>query len=277
MFTRTRQTASAPVDLDDHVVADLRCIRCGMSIQGLSVGGPCTHCGHPCSDSVYGDYLIYSDRAEVERLEEAARLVQYGGMVAGLIMVAAVVGMVVRAGDAVEAIRGAWDGVYAGVMVFPLIGTMGMVLLTRRYSVAYYEAKYFHQRVLIRAGLVVGLVLVALGVAAYYLPRTLQVVLLCAWATLPVVAFLRGVVRLMRRVPNLALAGRAGALGAAVWAAGLLMLLSEVLRPHCPQNADWEAALIALQAFLAAGWIALGAGIYHLLVVIRRGFRQINR
>jgi hypothetical protein len=277
LWSRSTKLAPSPVDLEDRVVADLRCIKCGASLRGQSVNALCPHCGHPCSDSVYGDYLIYSDRAEVDRLDEAAHVVIYGGMLLGVIIAIAMLCMVVYSENVVEAIRRGFDTLWAGVLVSPVIATTGMVLLTRRYSIAYYEAKYFNQRFMIRAGIWAGLVVILACVAAYFRARDFQVVLLAAWATVPSAAFMRGLARLMRRVPNVKLAGFAQVLGGGIWVTGVLSLLFNWLRPLAVEQADWEAPLLALQVLVSCGWLVLGLAGLRLLMVIHRNFLAIRR
>ncbi len=276
LWSRTTKLAPSPVDLEDRIVADLRCIKCGIRLQGTSVNGFCPQCGHPCSDSVYGDYLIYSDRAEIERLDEAARVVIYGGVVLGTIIAVAMLSMVTYSANMIDAVRRGFDTLWAGVLVSPVMSTTGMVLLTRRYSVAYYEAKYFHQRVLLRAGAWLAGILIALCVAAYHLPAEFQVLLLAAWATLPSAAFMRGLVRLMRRVPNVKLATYAQVLCAGIWVTGLLSLLFNWLRPMAQNRADWEGPLIALQMVVSIGWLALAIAAFRLLLAIHRNLLAIR-
>lgn len=269
--------AAAPVDLEDRVVADIRCIACGASLQGHPVSEPCASCGHPCSDSVYGDYLIYADQSEIDRLDDAARLLVYSSVVLGLVVTGAVLATVLAAASVEEAIRRGADTLFAGVLVFTVIAVTGIVLLTRRGSVAYYEAKYFHQRTLIKAALVVATVLAALCVAAYYLPQPVEVGLLVAWATVPAILFLRGLGRLMRRVPNVKLASLSRALAVGVAAVGLLTFLFKLVQPLGVNADEWEGPLLALRVVTSLGWIGLGVASFRLLGLIRRNLRAIRR
>jgi len=277
LWSRSTKLAPSPVDLDDRVVAELHCIKCGTLLRGEFASGSCPQCGHPCSDSVYGDYLIYSGRAEVDRLDEAARVVIYGGMLLGVIIAIAMLFMVTSSQNVIEAIRRGFDTLWAGVLLSPVIATTGMVLLTRRYSMAYYEAKYFHRRFLIRAGICAGLVLLLAGVAAYFRARDFQVLLLAGWATLPSAAFMRGLARLMRRVPNVKLASFAQALSAIIWVTGVLSLLFNWLRPLGAESADWEAPLLSLQMLVSCGWIGLGIASLRLMMTVHRNFLAIRR
>jgi hypothetical protein len=277
LWSRSTKLAPSPVDLEDRVVADLRCIKCGISLRGQSVNALCQQCGHPCSDSVYGDYLIYSDRTEIDRLDEAARVIIYGGVLLGVIITVAMLCMIASSQSTVEAIRRGFDTLWAGVLLSPVIATTGMVLLTRRYSIAYYEAKYFHRSFFIRAGIWLALALTLAGVAAYFRARDFQVLLLAAWATLPSAAFMKGLARLMRRVPNVKLAGIAQVLASGIWVTGVLSLLFNWLRPLAVARSDWEAPLLSLQVLVSCGWLALGIAGLRLLMVVHRNFQAIRR
>ena len=261
----------------NHIIAATRCIKCGVDLRGASVNEPCPQCGHPCSDSVYGDYLIYSDSAEIERLDEATRLVIYGTAVTGVIIVAAIVAAALMSPSFPDAVRQAYRTLFAGVLIFTVVATTGIVLLTRRCSVAYYEAKYFQVRVMVRAGLITIAVLAAIGVAAAYVPEYVRDVLLVVWATVPAVIFMGGLARLMGRMPNIKLANLARGIRAVVWVLGCLTLICRCFSPHCVGKADWEPLIIAVQLILTLGWIGFGFATFRLLLAIHRNFQAIRR
>ena len=277
MRIHSKKLASSPVDLDDNIVADLRCIKCGVNLRGCSINDPCQQCGHPTSDSVYGDYLIYSDRSETHRLEDATRLIIYATIVTGLLFVIATPVLVATAPTLIDAIQRAYDMLFTGVLLFPVVAVTGIALLTRRHEAAYYEAKYFNERGMIRAGLIALTALTGLSLAAYYFPHTVQCCLLVAWATVPAAMFFGGLSQLMRRMPNIRLANFSRGICVGVYILGLLTLAFMLLRPRAMDNPNLQGALIALQFLTTWGWLCLGLTSLRLLVLVRRNFHVINR
>lgn len=275
MVFQKKVQPSAFVDLTEHIIADVRCIKCGTNLRGQSINQRCPQCGHSASDSVFGDYLIYCERAEIARLDEATRVVIYSAMSLALLFAAAAVLMVAGARSVVDAIQRAYDMLFAGVLVFPVVAATGIVLLTRRHAVAYYEAKYLNRRFVIPAALALVVALALLGLVAHYHPYIVQTCLLIAWGILPPVAFLRGLASLMRRMPNLKLARLAAAIAVGVCLLGGLTLLFMLARPTGMTHPDWEGPLIALQLLTTLGWIGLGIGGLRLLTLIRRSFHGV--
>jgi len=273
---RSRKATFSPVDIENRIIANIRCVECGTPLRGILVDSPCPQCGHPASDSVWGDYLIYADRARLDRLDEGARIVLYAGVATGVLVGVATIGMVVAAATAEDAIRRAFDTILAGLLVYPVIAITGIMLLTRRYSVAYYEARYFHARTLARAGIATGLSALLVAIGAYYLPHGARCLLVAAWATLPTAAFMRGLSRLLRRVPNLRLAGTARTIAAGICLAGLVTFAAELLRPQAAEHVDWEAPLIATRLLASWAWIGLAVGSLRLMVALRRNFQVIR-
>jgi hypothetical protein len=113
-------------------------------------------------------------------------------------------------------------------------------------------------------------------VTAYFRAREFQIFLLAAWATLPAVAFMRGLVRLLRRVPNVKLAAIAAVIRTCIWLVGVLTLLYNWLRPLGVEHSDWEAPLIALQVLVSVGWIGLGVATLRMLLAVHRNFIAIR-
>src|SRR5215470_16430735 len=101
---RRRAISAGPVDIEDRIVGDVLCIECGTSLQGQSVRQPCAACGHSNSDSVYGDFLIYSGPAILKRLDEAATVVISVAAFTGLLGVVVIAGMLLGAQGSLDAI-----------------------------------------------------------------------------------------------------------------------------------------------------------------------------
>ncbi len=277
MRVRSKRIRQSPVDADERIIVELRCIKCGSGLCGEFLTTPCPQCGHPCSDSVYGDYLIYSESVEIERLQEATRLVIYGGAVLAVVLAAGLVGMVATSTDVIDAARRTYETVFAVILLYSVVSITGIVLLTRRCSLAYYEAAYFHTRGLVRAGLVAVAALGAVAVATHFLPEAVRMCLLALWATVPSALFLRGVAKLMQRAPNIKLARFASRLQRAVWAMGVLTVALGCAQRLSRTDPDWEGVLIALRVIAALGWITVGLAGYRLMTALRRTLAIIRQ
>jgi hypothetical protein len=76
---------------DGVVESDLRCLRCGYNLRGLSVDGRCPECGAGVRDATRGRSLYYADATWVRYLAGGVRLILWGVVVAALGVAAAVV------------------------------------------------------------------------------------------------------------------------------------------------------------------------------------------
>jgi hypothetical protein len=250
--------------MDDRIVADVLCNGCGAPLRGLSINEQCSECGHACSDSVYGDYLIYAEQPQVRKLEEGARVVLSALGVLGGLMGLAMVATVTTAAEPDAILQRAYEVLFAGVLLLPIVATTGIALLTSRRSVAYYEAAYLNPRMMIRLGLVFAAMIAVVSVGVVFLPEITQAILLTAWATMPLTMFLRGLASLMRRVPNYKLAQFASGTCAVAYVLGVLTLFFLIARPYTFDDQNWDGFLLALQFFTTTGWIALGIALYRL-------------
>ncbi len=264
-LTGASRTA-AVIDSSDRVIADVLCVECGWNLRSYQLTDRCPKCGHPVSDSVFGDYLVHADRLRVRRLSDHARLVFYGaGFVAAL---AGVAGLATLFGarSAPDAVSGLYSVLLMAAMLVPIPAGIGIVLLTQRRSLAWYQA-WLRQRLASRmrqlAAVLVGAALLMGGVGAFLaLGMQFGELLLIAWFVLPVSAFWRGFERLMQRLPDRILAGRSrmlfvGTLVFTALALGIRLLDLRILVPSDPQQARLIMASINSTIGLLLGSLAL--------------------
>jgi len=270
------KNASSPVDVDNRIVIDVRCIKCGTNLRGGSIDDPCPGCHHPTSDSVFGDYLMYAERSETLRLEEASRIVIYTALVPIVIFAFATLANIAVAPSVLDVIQRAYDTLFAALMMFPVVSVTGIALLTSRHAAAYYAAKYWNRRCLITGGIALALIIGALVVVAWTFAHVVRTCVLVAWAALPVLVLLHGLGRLMRRMPNIKLANFARDTCVGVCFLAVFTLIFMLVRPLAVGRPDWYAPLIAMQVITTAGWVALAVVGFRLLVLVRRSLILIN-
>ena len=263
------------IDADDRIVADVLCIRCGYNLRNLLVADRCPNCTHPASDSVHGDYLIHADRPLVRGLAEAARVVEYGVAILGGLMGLALLAVLLRARSLTEIVDPAYKVVFAGAVISPVVATIGLLLLTTRHTAAYYWVRYANPRALLRFGLLFALVLAAIVVCALYFGYVALEIGIVVWFVVPLGAFLRGVERLMRRVPNNQLAAFARAMFVGLLAFGLLAIVIILICERAGTDPSWEDSRIAFSAINCLGGIALGVATHQLLIRVRRTLDSI--
>lgn len=269
--------AVAPVDSNDTITGDVLCIRCGHSLKNQFANQRCQNCLHPNSDSVYGDYLIHSDRDVVWRLYDTATSIIYGALlVGGLIAIATLVSLF-SAPSVPASIERAFDMLFTGAMICPILSFVGITLLTRRHYLAYYRARYANRRFVSRSSVVLAILLAGVIACTFFAPRSVEVIVLTGWTTIPPAMFMQGLVGLMRRVPNLKLAGYAGGAMLGVCCLGVLACTVLLLRPLAMGDPDWEGALMALTVLTAVGGIAMGAACLRLLYFVRTTLRVAAR
>lgn len=263
------------IDADDRIVADVLCIRCGNNLRDLHVADRCPNCHHPVSDSVHGDYLIHADRSLVRGLAESARVVEYGIAILGGLMALALVAVLVSARSLTAAVAPAYNTVFAGAVISPVIATIGLVLLTTRHTAAYYWVRFGNPRALLRFGLLFVLMLAIIVLSTVYFGYVALQIGTVVWFVVPLGAFFRGVEHLMRRVPNNQLAAFARAMFVGLLAFSALSIVIILIRYQTAADPSWEDSHIAFSAINCLGGIALGVATYQLLVRVRRTLDSI--
>jgi len=277
MPTRKRPSSLLLVDAEDRIVSDVLCIKCGRNLRDLFVAQRCPDCGHPASDSVHGDYLIHADREMVKGLADAARLVEYGSAVLGSLMVIALLAVLISAPSLDAAVDSAYDIVFAAAVISPVVAVLGLMLLTSRHTAAYYWARYGKPRALLPFGLLLAFALAILAVANYYFGVIVLQVVSVFWFVVPLAAFLRGLERLMRRVPNNELAAFARATFVGLLAFGVLAIFIILARHWSVADPSWRDSQLAFTAIASLGGLGLGVAAFRLVVGARRTLSSIAR
>jgi hypothetical protein len=274
---RKRPSSLLVVDAEDRIISDVLCVKCGRNLHDLFVTQRCPDCGHPASDSVHGDYLIHADHEVVRGLADAARVIEYGtGILGGLVCIAVLAALIsARSLDA--AVDSAYDIIFAGAVISPVLAILGLLLLTARHSAAYYWVRYGNPRGLLRLGLLLVLVLAVIVIARYYFGVIALRIGIVFWFVVPLAAFLRGVERLMRRVPNNQLAAFARAAFVGVLAFGALAILVILLRHWSVNDPSLRDSQLAFAAINALAGLALGVAAFQLVVRVRRTLSSIAR
>lgn len=277
MPKRRRPSSLALIDSEDRIIGDVLCIRCGRNLRDFRVPDRCPDCGHPASDSVHGDYLIHADRPVVRTLADAAQMVEYGILVLGGLMIIGLLVSLIAADSLEAAVDTAYDIVFAGAVISPVIAAVGLLLLTTQRSAAYYWVRYGNRRALLRFGLLLALAIALIALAGYYLGRVAMQIGIVLWFSVPLGAFFRGVERLMRRVPNNQLATFARATFAGLIAFGLLSILIILIRYWSVSDPSWADSQLAFTAINALAGVALGVATYLLIVRVRRTLYGVAR
>lgn len=254
-----------PVDATDHIVADVLCVNCGAKIRGQVIHDNCYECGHPNTDSVYGDLLVYSEHTQVTHLHESASIVIYSAAFTGLLALLIMVVPMFSAESGVDAINRAFDGLKFAVMIFPLVAFVGIMVLTRHGSLEYLESKYGNLGFLTRAGTALVLGLIAVAFASRYAGEVVRLAAFIAWTLIPPIWFFRGLALLMRRVPNLKLATYANFVVAGVVLIGIGGIAVFYMQPMALKSAEWEGPVIALKAIIVLACVGWSIGAFNLL------------
>jgi len=277
MSGRKHKSSLLLIDADDRIVADVLCVKCGRNLRGFHVADRCFGCNHPASDSVHGDFLIHTDRSLVRAMADAARVVEYGIAILGSLLGLALLAKLLSARDLDDVVYGVYDVIFASAVISPVVGVLGIVLLTMRHSAAYFWARYGNRRTLLRCGLALALGVALLTVAFHYFGEIVLRIALVLWFVLVVGAFLRGIERLMGRVPNKQLASFARATLVGLVAFGVLAILIILLAHWSVTDNSWRDSHLAFSGINCLGGLALGVAGFTLIVRVRRTLWSIAR
>lgn len=261
------------------MIASVLCLKCGRELCKQVVGELCAYCRHPISDSVYGDYLIHADRAEVREMAEMARFLRYSfGFLGGLVLIGLVTTIAAGIGqrDLREGLADAFNILFAGALIAPVIAFIGVSVLTRRGHLAYYRARYWKQPYILWSSLAFGIVVVGLLIVSVFWDRLVVNLVIALWAATPTAAFLKGLQRLMRRVPDKQLADFANF---AFWCAvfGGLAFYTLLLLRSVPLEWGWGDVQTGMTTICVIGCIALAVGGYRLLGAVEISLRKAAR
>lgn len=264
-----------PVNAAKRVVITKFCIKCGCNLRGQSIEGLCPTCAHPVYDSVYGAYLIDTPPEETHRLHDISNVVFYPALFLTGLLLVMLVAELADERTFVGAVEAAFNALFAGAMLSPLIALVGSVVFTGRHSAAYFRAKYGNPRFMTIAGVVLAAALVALGSALTYGGTYARVVLQTAFVAIPAGLFLERLGGLMRRVPNQRLATYCNVAVGGLWALAAAALAIQLLQPARQDHPDLAGFVVALTFVVDLGGAGLIIGTLRLLVLARRTLRAI--
>lgn len=276
---RPRAVSGGPVDPEDRIVALIRCANCGESIQGQFIGDGCYKCGHPNTDSVYGDLLIYNDdKTTVHRLHEAADVVIYSAAILGALGLFIMLIPTLAAKGAIDVVDRAFEGLKFAVLIFPVVAFVGMSLLTGNRSVSYFVQKYGNAPFLIRAAILLGVAIFAIGALSRItqVGPTLRLLTFLAWTAIPTILFFRGLSGLLKRVPNLPLSAWCGFViaGVVILSAGGAFV--HYAGPLAATDAEWEGPVVAVKTMTVLGSLGWSFGAFALLRATRRTLEVVG-
>jgi hypothetical protein len=265
------------IDAEDRIVADVLCIRCACNLRNLKIAERCPNCNHPVSDSVHGDYLIHADKPLVRGLAESAQVIEYGMLILESLMGLALLAALISDRSVAALVEHTFRIVYAGAMISPVIATIGLVLLTTRHTAAYYWVRYGNKRTLLRGGLVFALILAVAVTCTLFFGIIALEIGTVFWFAIPLAAFLRGLERLMSRVPNKQLAAFSRGMFVGLIAFGLFAILIFVVEKLAADDPSWSESLAAFRGLAGVGGILLGVMAHQLLLRVRRTLLSIAR
>ncbi len=246
------------------------CINCGIDLRGNQVDGICPDCQVPVADSVLPDEVLQTTPAQIGRLYDASGLVYYPAMLLSALIVVALLGMAATMKNEYSNLMLIFDVGFFGAMVSPTVSLMGIFVLTRRRSPAYYSAHYGSPRAALRLGLLLAVLIAGMVAGIWYLGYVAKMLVLVAWFAFPNAVFLNDLNHLMRRVKRAKLGKLFRA--CAIWAYGLSLaaLVVQLLRWERVQQPALEGPLVGLMLFT----IVAGAALWFVVV---RGLQAVRR
>lgn len=272
-----RAIPGGPVDPEDRIVADILCVNCSAKIRGQYLTEGCYQCGHPNTDSVYGDLLIYTeDKTVVTRLHESALVVIYSAMFTGVLGLIIMLMPMLSASSAIDVVTRAFDGLQFAVLVFPLVAFVGMLLLTRHRSLSYFEERYANAAFIVRAAVFLIIGVAAIGLASRYFAPELRVAAFLIWTMLPPILFFRGLAGLLKRIPNLPLAAWCNFVIAGIVLIGIGGVTVVYMAPMANQSAEWEGPVVALKAITVVATIGWAIGAFAILRATKRTLEVVG-
>ncbi|RMF82986.1 MAG: hypothetical protein D6744_05545, partial [Planctomycetota bacterium] len=221
-----------------------------------------------------GDYLVHADREYVRGLADAARFVRIGAGFLGVIVAVAWLLALFTSGDFNTGVDRAFDVLFAGALITPLLAVIGIITLTARRSLAYYRARYGARRQPLWLSLAGLAVAIGLLVAMLYVGSIVAHVLLTVWTVAPLAVFLKGLASLLARVPHKVLATFARMAYAGVLLAGPLLFGILTLRRA---GSDWTDVRIGSEIIAVILGIAGAIALYRLLLLVERQLLRAAR
>ncbi|MCA9243893.1 MAG: hypothetical protein KDA32_08075 [Phycisphaerales bacterium] len=265
-----------PVGSDDYVRGRVFCVECGASLRGKLVTDRC-ECGHTVTDSVYGDFLMYQEQRDLRRLNSALGLLQYTGITILALIALGVISAVSSAANAEDALASIFEMAFTLAILTPLPATLGITLVTRKRSLAYYRARYGDARFLaiVTGAAAILLVMVVLIRDPYR--KALANTLLIAFTGTPSLIFLMGFSRLMRHMPHRALANIAFGLFVVTCVLTAVCWGVLLMRPFAADDDNLGGLVLTLQGISIMIGLGVGATTVHMLIKARRSVAAFAR
>ncbi len=265
------------LDADERIVGGILCVRCGVPLSGQSIHERCANCMHPISDSVYGDYLIHSDKPLVRRLAESARFILYGASLLAALGFITVIASLLGARDFPDAVVLMFNALVTMAMISPILCALGVLSLTTKGTAAYYMARYLNQNALMKWGALAVVLLAGVIAAEAYARQWTNNILLLLWVTTPSVLFFHGLAKLMTRVPNQKLAVNARAHLYVMLALGLISVSVLFLRHLAAEERQWTDMLTGATMIAVIGALGFLTSAFVLLRAVYVNLSQIAR
>ena len=187
----------------------------------------------------------------------------------------ALLASIVTASNMNSLVNQTYNMVFVGMVLSPVVATIGLVLLTTRHAAAYFWARYGNRRTLLRLGLILGLVLVIFILCAYFIGQVAFQIGIVIWFTIPLGLFFRGLENLMHRVPNNQLATFSRGMLVGLIAFSILSIVIIFIRFQCRDDPSWGESLTAFAGINTVGGIGLTIAAYQLLIRVRRTLDSI--
>ena len=265
-------------DAEDTVTGRVYCFSCGYDLRGALVGGLCPGCQRSVSDSLRGDGLIADSPEEIRHLSDAANMVYYPAMLLSVLgTITLLAEIIMKRATLLEDITEVFNYAYFAAMLSPTVSLVGIFVLTRRRSPAYWAARYGTPQSMAKIGGLLLAAIVAVGLALYYLGQPAAAMVEVGWFAAPNAIFLRGLGRLMRRI-------RYKKLGkflniTSIWAIVLSFatLLVQLLRWGGAKEPELIGPRIALTWITLVAGVTLWFFVLRLIVLCRQSLQRLRR
>ncbi len=265
-----------PVGTDDRIRGRVFCVECGADLRGKLISALCD-CGHTVTDSVYGDFLMYQEQRDLRRLNGALGLLQYVGIALVALVGLGVISAVRASASAEQAVEGIFDVIFSVTLLTPLPATLGITLVTRKRSLAYYRARYGDNRFLAIATGALAILIVLLVFVPDSYRKAFKHTLLVAFAAVPSLIFLIGFSRLMRHMPHRGLAALSFGAFVATCVLAALAWGVLILRPVSQDSYNTGGLVLTLSGLAILISLGVAAATIRMLIKARRSVAAYAR
>ena len=221
------------LDANGTVVDDVPCRKCGYNLRGLFMTGRCPECGLAVGRSLTDDLLRFADPTWVTTLGRGAGRILWGILLMVVVGIASMAAMIATAAAPAPAPLVLAASMAASLLAYALTW-WGMWMLTAPDPSGLGEEQYGRVRRFVRFSVVAGLVAHLLtmgGTELSGLPSAFATLIFVATAVGGLLGWIgwlmlfRYVQKLVRRVPDQKLAGRAGFIWKSMIGLGIYFVL----------------------------------------------------